>query len=310
MSSTSARSRRAPPRGAAGAARHLPARAAGRAAPGRHRGGDPRPPGRRRRGRDRVGQDDPAAQDLPGARPRRRRADRAHPAAADRRPHGGRADRRGAEGPARRRDRLLGALHRPGRAVDDGAADDRRHPARRDPARPRALALRHDHRRRGPRAKPQHRLPARLPGVAAPPPAGPEAGHHLRDDRHRALRGALRRRAGRGGVRPHLPGRDALPAGGRPGPAGRGGAGPGRRDPRGRRRAARRRARATSSSSSPASARSATPPTRCEVTCARRGRRSRSCRSTRGCRRPSSTGSSRRTRRGGSSWRPTSPRRR
>ena len=100
--------------------------------------------------------------------------------------------------------------------------------------------VRHDHRRRGPRAKPQHRLPARLPGVAAPPPAGPQAGHHLRDDRHRALRGALRRRAGGGGVRPHLPGRDAVPAGGRPRPAGRGGAGPGRRDPPGRRRAARR----------------------------------------------------------------------
>ena len=52
------------------------------------------------------------------------------------------------------------------------AADDRRPAARRDPARPAAAPLRHDHHRRGARAQPQHRLPARLPR-AAPARAGP-----------------------------------------------------------------------------------------------------------------------------------------
>ena len=47
-------------------------------------------------------------------------------------------------------------------------------------------ALRHDHHRRGARAQPQHRLPARLPQAAAPPPARPQADHHLGDDRHRS----------------------------------------------------------------------------------------------------------------------------
>ena len=50
------------------------------------------------------------------------------------------------------------------------------------------LGLRHDHHRRGPRAQPQHRLPARLPEAAAAPAAGPEAHHHLGDHRRRALR--------------------------------------------------------------------------------------------------------------------------
>ena len=42
--------------------------------------------------------------------------------------------------------------------------------------------------------------------------ARPEADHHLGDDRPRALRRALRRRAGRRGLRPHVPGRGPLPA--------------------------------------------------------------------------------------------------
>ena len=94
---------------------HLPARAAGHPAPRGHRRRDPRPPGRDRRRRDRVGQDHPAPEDLPRARPRpsylpgkgrdgeaatQRRPDRAHPAAPDRRPLGGRADRRGARRPS------------------------------------------------------------------------------------------------------------------------------------------------------------------------------------------------------------------
>ena len=48
----------------------LPGRAAGQPAPGRHRGRHPRPPGGHRRRRDRLGEDHPAAQDLPRARPR------------------------------------------------------------------------------------------------------------------------------------------------------------------------------------------------------------------------------------------------
>ena len=48
----------------------LPARAAGLSAPRRHRRRDPRPPGRHRRRRDRVGEDHPAAEDLPRAGPR------------------------------------------------------------------------------------------------------------------------------------------------------------------------------------------------------------------------------------------------
>ena len=54
--------------------------------------------------------------------------------------------------------------------------------------------VRHDHHRRGPRAEPQHRLPPRLPQAAAAPPPRPEGHHHLGHHRPRALRPALRRR--------------------------------------------------------------------------------------------------------------------
>ena len=99
-------------------------------------------------------------------------------------------------------------------------ADDRRHPARRDPPRPRPEQVRHDHHRRGPRAQPHHRLPARLPQAAAPPPPRPQAHRHERDDRPGELRAALRRRRRhpgphRRGERAHLPGRDPVPAAGR-----------------------------------------------------------------------------------------------
>ena len=46
-----------------------------------------------------------------------------------------------------------------------------------------AARVRHDHHRRGARAQPQHRLPARLPQAAAAPPARPQGDHHLGDDR-------------------------------------------------------------------------------------------------------------------------------
>ena len=55
-----------------------------------------RAPGRGHRRRDRLGQDHPAAQDLPGARPSLHRP---HPAATDRGPQRGRAGRRGAGEP-------------------------------------------------------------------------------------------------------------------------------------------------------------------------------------------------------------------
>ena len=70
---------------------------------------------------------------------------------------------------------------------------------------------------------------------AAPAAAArPQAHHHLGDDRPRALRRALRRRAGRRGLRPHVPGRGPLPAA-RDG--GRADARPDRRDRRRGRRA-------------------------------------------------------------------------
>jgi hypothetical protein len=89
----------------------------------------PRPSGRGGGRGDRVGQDHPAAQDLPGARPGDGRDDRPHPAAAAGRPHGGRVDRRRAVHPARPAGRLPGPFHRPGRPRHPGQADDRRDPA-------------------------------------------------------------------------------------------------------------------------------------------------------------------------------------
>ena len=121
--------------------------------------------------------------------------DRAHPAAPDRRPLGRRADRRRARHRAGRPGRLPGAVHRPHLARHPDQADDRRHPARRAPARPAAAQVRHDHHRRGPRAEPQHRLPARLPQAAAAEAARPQGDHHLGHDRPRAVRRALRRPA-------------------------------------------------------------------------------------------------------------------
>ena len=47
--------------------------------------------------------------------------------------------------------------------------------------------VRHAHHRRGPRAQPQHRLPARLPQAAAAPPARPQGHHHLGHDRPGAV---------------------------------------------------------------------------------------------------------------------------
>ena len=116
--------------GAASAARALPGaprQASGvQAAPGisggtagqrparRDRRAIPRHPGGDRLRRDGLGQDDPVAEDLPGARPRRRRPDRPHPAAAHRgaRPTATRiAEELNTRAGARRR--LQDPLHRP-----------------------------------------------------------------------------------------------------------------------------------------------------------------------------------------------------
>ncbi len=96
--------------------------------------------------------------------------------------------------PLGQRGRLQGPLHRSHAARRVHQADDRRHPARRDAGRPAARRVRHDHHRRGARAQPQHRFPARLPQAAAAAAARPEAHHHLGDARCRALRAALRQR--------------------------------------------------------------------------------------------------------------------
>ena len=202
--------------------------------------------------------------------------------------------------PARRGGRLPGPVHRRVGPRHAGEADDRRHLAERARPRPGPAPLRHADHRRGARAQPEHRLHPRLPPAAAAPPPGPEGDHHLGDHRPGAVRGRLRRRAHRRGVRPDLPGGDALPA------AGRGGA------TRARRSATRStscppRAPATSWSSCPGSARSGTPPT-----CWPAGTGSTSCRCTRGCPPPSSTGSSSAARPpaspAGSCWPPTWPR--
>ena len=69
------------------------------------------------------------------------------------------------------------------------------------PPRPSPPSIRHDHYRRGTRAKPQHRLPARLPQIAAPQAPRPQADHHLRHHRHDTILSALRRRTRRRGLR-------------------------------------------------------------------------------------------------------------
>ncbi len=116
---------------------------------------------------------------------------------------------------ARRACRLQGALPGPAVARRERQADDRRHPAGRDADRSAAARLRHADHRRGARAQPEHRLPARLPAPDPAAPARPEADRHLGDDRCRPLRPPLRLGPGTGagdpGVGPPLPGRAALP---------------------------------------------------------------------------------------------------
>ena len=94
--------------------------------------------------------------------------DRLHAAAAHRRtqplPAPGRGAAGNAQGFRRPQDPLPGRRRAPD-TVRQG--DDRRRAARRDPLGPRAARLRHAHRRRGPRAQPQRRFPARVPASAS-----------------------------------------------------------------------------------------------------------------------------------------------
>ena len=198
-----------------------------------------------------------------------------------------------------------------------GQGDDRRDPADRAAARPAAAALRHADHRRGARAQPEHRLHPRIRPAAAAEPSRPQGDHHLRDHRPRALQPAFLRRPGRRprrshrrGLRAYLSRRGAVPAARRARRRVR--RRPGRQSRATRCRASSTpsancgpTARATSWSSSAANARSATPPTRWP---AARTPISRWSRSTPGCHRPSSTGSSSRTGDAGSSWPPTSRR--
>ena len=148
---------------------------------------------------------------MPGAGPRNERHDRPHAAQAHRGPRSGRPARTRARRRPRRADRLPGALHGGSLPRHPRQAHDRRHPARRNPVRPGACPVRHDHHRRSPRALPQHRLPAGIPG---PPPAAaarPQGDHHLRHDRHAALRRAFQRTRRRS-LRAHVPRRNPLPS--------------------------------------------------------------------------------------------------
>ena len=177
-----------------------------------------RAPGRHRLRRNRLGQDHAAAEDLPGAGPRREGPDRPHAAAPHRRVVRRQAHRR--RNWARRwaRSSATRCASRtrcqPGASVKlmtDGIllAETQTDPL--------LQGLRHDHHRRGARAQPEHRLPARLPEADPAAPARPEGDRHLGDDRRRALRAPLRH-AGQAGagdrsVGPPVPGRGALPPG-------------------------------------------------------------------------------------------------
>ena len=128
-------------------------------------------------------------------------ADRLHAAAADRGDERRGARGAGARDRARRGRRLQGAVQRPHQArrraikfMTDGIllAEIQSDPLLR--------ALRHDHHRRGARAQPQHRLPARVPEAAAAAAARSARDRQLGDARDRAVRGVLRRRAGDRGV--------------------------------------------------------------------------------------------------------------
>ncbi len=153
--------------------------------------------------------------------------------------------RRGARGAAREVGRLQDPLPGPDLARRLHQGHDRRHPAGRDPGRPRSPRVRHDHHRRGPRALAQHRLPARHHAAPARRAPRPQAGHHLGHARHGEVLQGLQERADHRGQRPPLPGRGRIPGAGQGGGRGQGLRRPGRRGGRvsEARQAARRRPR-------------------------------------------------------------------
>ncbi|KAF1858564.1 hypothetical protein Lal_00015083, partial [Lupinus albus] len=196
-------------------AHHVPGRPPRLRPPRGNRAGADAQPGRDRVRRNRLGQDDAAAEDLPGTGPRRKGHDRPHAAAPHRRVVDGEAHRARTGFAAGRARGLQGPLQRHAVAGRLGQADDGRYPAGRDADRPAAQGLRHDHHRRGARAQPEHRLPARLPEGDPAAPAGPEGDHHVRDDRRRPLRAPFRHagktRARHRSVGPPVQGRGAVP---------------------------------------------------------------------------------------------------
>ena len=132
-------------------------------APRRNRRGDSPASGRDRLRRDRLGQDDAVAEDLPRDRAR-------HCAASSATRSRGVSPREASRHASRRswgrrwaRRSVTRCASPIVRARRVRQADDRRHPARRNAERPATRGVRHDHRRRGARAQPQHRFPARLP---------------------------------------------------------------------------------------------------------------------------------------------------
>ena len=208
--------RRPPPARRERSAPDVPRGAARRRAPRGDPGGSGDRAGHHRLRRDGFREDDPAPEDLPRGRARHGGPDRAHAAETDRRAKRRRPSRERARHDGRRRGRLQDPLQRSRQRAHLRQAHDRRHPARRGPARPVPERLRHDHHRRGARALAEHRLPARLPQAAPAETPRPQARHHVGDDRPRALLGPLRRRPDPVRRGAHLPGRASLrPARGR-----------------------------------------------------------------------------------------------
>ncbi len=279
-------------------------------APRRDRRGDPRPPGRRRRRRDRVRQDHPAAEDLPRARGRGGRAAIGHTqprriaarSVAERIAAELGTELGGPGAPVGYQVRFTDRTTRDTRVkvMTDGillAELQRDRQLRRydtiiiDEAHERSLNIDFL------LGYLKRLLPRRRDLKLVITSATIDVERFAR-----ALRRARAARAGRRGLGAHLPRRGPLPPAA--GAARRGRQRPGRgrragaaRPDRGRRRGGRAswppRAPATCWSSCPASGRSATPPRRSARPWTRRGT-GRSCRCTRGCPRPSSTGCSRR----------------
>ena len=162
--------------------------------------------------RDRFRQEHPAREDLSRRGPGCRRDDRPHAAAPDRRAKRRGPDRRGARRRTRHAGGLPGALPAPHRAQHPHQADDRRHPARRDPGRSGSPRLRHPHHRRGARTDAERRLRPRVPARAGAATPGSPGRRGLGHPGGREAPRVLRRGAGHRGGGPDPPHRDPVPA--------------------------------------------------------------------------------------------------